>query len=539
MAQSHPQILTFNREGRRNYKRLFTDVSAFSLLAVICAFPMASEASSHREAPGITESPKVDGTDFYMFRSYEPGRENYVTFIANYIPLQAPYGGPNYFTMDPDALYEIHIDNDGDAVEDLTFQFDFDNNLVNGNGITLDIGGVTNAIPLRYAGQIDTPEDPNQSEVESYTLSLVTGDRRTGTVQTINSPSGNSFGKPIDYVGTKTLPDYESYADQFIFDISIPGCSEMGRVFVGQRAEAFAVNLGEVFDLVNLVPLEGGIENSRENDDLVGKLNVTSLAIEAPIECVTGDGNGVIGAWTTASLPQAAINDPLPTYEQTTQYGGAFVQVSRLSAPLVNEIVIGLPDKNLFNAAEPTLDGALADYVTNPTFPALIDVLFRDALGADDNIAPSNLPRQDLVAAFLTGLPNFNQQATVTASEMMRLNTAVPPTPRDQQSSFGVVAEDLAGFPNGRRPGDDVVDIELRVAMGALCHPVPLGAELGVEGAMEDTDSDLINLGYCTPEDAPVGDQPFIDGAPISASELRNEFPYLNTPLPGAGGDTN
>ena len=143
------------------------------------------------------------------------------------------------------------------------------------------------------------------------------------------------------------------------------------------------------------------------------------------------------------------------------------------------------------------------------------------------------------MAAFLTGLPGFNQQATVTASEMMRLNTAVPPTPRDQQSSFGVVAEDLAGFPNGRRPGDDVVDIELRVAMGALCHPVPLGAELGVMGAVEDTETDLINLGYCTPEDAPVGDQPFIDGAPISAAELKNEFPYLNTPLPGAGGTTN
>lgn len=119
---------------------------------------------------------------------------------------------------------------------------------------------------------------------------------------------------------------------------------------------------------------------------------------------------------------------------------------------------------------------------------------------------------------------------------MMRLNTAVPPTPRASQNPLGVVAEDLAGFPNGRRPGDDTVDIALRVAMGALCHPVPLGAELGVEGATEDTDSDLVNLGYCDPEDAPVGNQPFTDGAPISATELMAVFPYLNTPLPGAGG---
>lgn len=517
--------------------RASTMLLAASAAALMALTSIPADASSHREAPGITERPKVDGTDFYMFRSYEPGRADYVTFIANYQPLQAPYGGPNYFTMDPDAIYEIHIDNDGDAVEDLTFQFDFDNSLRNGTGITLDIGGVTNAIPLRYAGPITSPNAATQGELESYSLTLRTGDRRTGASQPITGSLGANFAKPIDYVGTKTLPDYESYADQFIYDVTIPGCSAQGRVFAGQRAEAFAVNLGEVFDLVNLVPLEGAIENSRANDDLVGRANVTSLAIEVPIACLTGSGNGTIGAWTTASLPQAAINDPLPTYEQNTLHGGAFVQVSRLSAPLVNEIVIGLPDKDLFNAAEPTIDGALAEYVTHPTFPALIDILFRDALGADDNIAPSNLPRTDLVAAFLTGIEGLNQQATVTGSEMMRLNTAIPPTPRETQSNFGVVGEDLAGFPNGRRPGDDVVDIELRVAMGALCHPVPLAAELGVAGAVEDTDSDFINLGFCTPDQAPVGDQPFIDGAPIDARELRNSFPYLNTPLPGAGGE--
>jgi hypothetical protein len=307
-----------------------------------------------------------------------------------------------------------------------------------------------------------------------------------------------------------------------------------GKVFVGQRAEAFAVNLGAIFDLINLVPLEGSIENVRANDDLVGEFNVTSLALEVPIGCVTGEGNGVIGAWTTASLPQGQVEDPSPTYAATSVFGGAFVQQSRLSNPLVNEVVIGLPDKDLFNAAEPTQDGALAVYVTNPTLPALIDILFRDALGATSNIAPSNLPRQDLVTAFLTGFPGVNQLATVTPSEMMRLNTAIPATPRANQNPYGLVAEDLAGFPNGRRPGDDTVDIALRVVMGALCHPLPLGTELGIEGAVEDTDSDLINLGLCAPADAPVGNAPFIDGAPISAAELQNAFPYLNTPLPGA-----
>ncbi|MAP96204.1 MAG: hypothetical protein CMK07_14760 [Ponticaulis sp.] len=495
------------------------------------ALGLTAYASSHREAPGITETPKVDGTDFYMFRSYETGREEYVTFIANYQPIQAPVGGPNYFTMDPEALYEIHIDLDADAVEDLTFQFDFDNTLANGTGVTLDIAGETVPIPLRAAGH---PDDA-LGESESYELYLVSGDRRTGSRTSLGT-----FGKPFDNAGTKTIPDYPSYAASFISEFSMDGCLAEGRVFAGQRAEAFAVNLGAIFDLVNFVPVDGdvplddngttfpgGITQDRANDDLVGKANVTSLAIEVPIECLNDD-DGIIGAWTTASLPQATIQDPSPTYEQPEAVGGAYVQKSRLSAPLVNEVVIGLPDKNLFNAAHPTQDTALATYVTNPTLPALLDILFRDAvngsLGTDiENLAPQNYPRNDLVAAFLTGVDGLNQPVDVVASEMMRLNLGIAPVPAAQQSTFGVAGDDLAGFPNGRRPGDDVVDVALRVVMGRLCHPVPIN---GV-----DTD-----LGLCTPEDAPVGTVPFTDGAPISATELKTSFPYLNDPIPGASG---
>jgi hypothetical protein len=508
--------------------------TASTLCSVAALISGASLASSHREAPGITEQPKIDGTDFYMFRSYEPGRSDSVTFIANYQPIQAPYGGPNYFTMDPDALYEIHIDTDGDAVEDVTFQFDFDNNLVNGTGATIMAGGLSLPIALRAAGQVTGPMSPNLGETEQYTLSLVQGDRRTGTTTDIGT-----YDKPLDNVGNKTIPDYEAYASQFIQTVSIPGCSTTGRVFVGQRAEAFAVNLGEVFDLVNFVPIDGaeplnedgatfpgGITQDRANDDLVGRANVTSIALEVPFECLGDDGDGIIGGWTTASLPQAEIEDPSPTYEQTSLYGGAFVQQSRLSAPLVNELVIGLPDKDLFNAAEPTQDSALADYVTNPTLPELLNVLFLDAvngtLGTDfETLAPTNFPRTDLVAAFLTGIEGLNKPAGVVPSEMMRLNFNIEPTPRAQQSTFGVAGDDLAGFPNGRRPGDDTVDIALRVVMGRLCHPVPI--------AGEDTD-----LGLCEPEDAVVGTVPFTDGAPISATELRNSFPYLNTPIPGS-----
>jgi len=511
-------------------------------------------SSSHREAPGITETPKIDGTDFYMFRSYETGRQDYVTFIANYQPLQAPYGGPNYFTMDPDAIYEIHVDNDGDAVEDLTYQFRFDNNLANGTGVTLNIDGKDLSIPLRVAGQITGAGSAAQGETENYTLTLIEGDRRSGQRSAIKKAGGSAnFAKPLDYFGQKTFPNYASYADGFIHNTAIPGCAAGGRVFVGQRAESFAVNLGEIFDLVNLVPIEGdsarfandgggfpgGITQDRANDDLIGKANVTTLALEVPIACLTGTGNGVIGAWTTASLPQASLEDPLPNYEQGALFGGAFVQQSRLSAPLVNEVVIGLKDKDLFNAAQPTQDAALADYVTNPTLPALLNILFRDAVNATlgtsiSDLAPSNFPRNDLVTAFLTGFPGLNQQSTVTASEMMRLNTGIPATPRAAQSPFGVVGEDLAGFPNGRRPGDDVVDIALRVVMGALCHNVPLGAELGIAGAVEDDASDLVNLGLCSPSDAPVGNVAFTDGAPLSSRDMRDTFPYLNTPLAGS-----
>lgn len=492
-------------------------------------------ASSHREAPNITELRKVDGTDFYMFRSYESGRDGFVTLIANYQPDQGPGNGPNYYTLDPDALYEIHVDSDGDAVEDLTFQFKITNALRNGTGITLNVGGKTLPIALRQGGQISAGNDANLGETESYSLTLITGARRGGsrTAVTNASGGGTSFTKPVDYIGQKTLPSYAAYANQFIYNVNFPGSCGAGRVFVGQRAEAFAVNLGGTFDLVNYVPVDGtqfpgGIMQSRMNDDLVGKKNVTSFAVEVPIACLKGAGNGVIGAWTTASLPQALVRRTAPTYGQPALQGGAYAQVSRLGMPLVNELVIGLPQKDLFNAVKPTADSALADYVTNPTFPALLDALFRapvnSTLGTSfSNIAPNNFPRNDLVATFLTGIRTLNQQAKMTASEMLRLNTGVPVTPRDAQSPLGVAGDDLAGYPNGRRPGDDTVDITLRVAMGRLCHPVP------INGTPTD-------LGLCTPANAPVGTAPFTDGAPLSAADVQDAFPYLNTPIAGSPG---
>lgn len=525
-------------------------VSAF--VGALCAttLPMLAGASSHREAPNIARLPTVDSTDFYLFNSYETARNGYVTILANYLPLQDAYGGPNYFALDSAALYEIHIDNDGDALEDVTFQFRFKNRLANDSkGIKLPVGAdgaqENVAVPLKNVAMVSVQDASALNFNESYTLTVVRGDRRRGDRSEITHATSGAteFGKPYDFVGTKTfgsVTQYEQYARSFIHDIKIPGCNGSPRVFVGQRDEPFAVNLGKVFDLVNFVPVEGdsapgagdgggfpgGVTQDPANDTIADK-NITTIALEVPAACLTGEGNGVIGGWTSASLRQARILNPRPTFAKPEINGGAFTQVSRLSAPLVNELVIGLPDKDRFSASEPKDDGQFAIYVTNPTLPALLDVLFRDVvnntLGTNiPNLAPQNFPRDDLAAAFLTGFPGVNQMKKVTPSEMLRLNTKIAPKPAALQSPFGVAGDDLAGFPNGRRPGDDVVDIALRVVMGRLCYPVP------IQGAPTD-------LGLCTQAQAPVGNAPFTDGAPISAADFDDEFPYLRTPLPGDG----
>lgn len=472
----------------------------FLLVATAAAVVFTTAVpSSHREAPAITAQPKVDATDFYLFTSYEPGREGFTTMVANYLPLQDPVGGPNYFTLDPEALYEIHIDNDGDAVEDVTFQFQFRQAL---RDLSVPVGPPGNrkdiSVPFVNLGPITAGNQSALNIVERYTLSVVMGDRRSGTVLPVKrlQDGATTFQKPVDNIGTKSLPNYANYASKFIYDIELPDGS-VGRMFVGQRKDSFVVNLGETFDLVNLQNPLGPVDGA--SDDLAGK-NITSMILEVPTTFLTGGSQPVIGAWTSASLRQARILNPRPTYDKPQISGGAFTQVSRLGSPLVNEVVIGLPDKDRFNASEPKDDAQFLDYVTHPSLPAILEILFGDA-GVQ---APTLFPRADLVAAFLTGVDGFNDNGAV--GEMLRLNTAIAPTRAAQQSNLGVLGGDLAGFPNGRRPGDDVVDIELRVAMGALLDPAL----------------------------APSGQLPFTDGAIIDASFFDEAFPYLRTPLPGS-----
>ena len=421
------------------------------------------------------------------------------------------------------------MDNNGDGKEDLTFQFRFKNELANnGAGITLPIGGKNVSIPLRQAGAVSNVPGAPLSYTESFTLNVVRGDRRSGSRAAVtNASGGTTFGKPIDYIGTKTFPgnSYEGYANSYIQAINIPGCATPGKVFVGQRKEAFSVNLGAIFDLVNapaaFITNEANAAAAGKFGDLENK-NVTSLALEVPATCLTQGSEKVIGGWTTASLRQGRLLNGAPGsgLQASEKAGGAWVQVSRLGMPLVNEVVIGLKDKDKFNANKPVNDAAnFADYVTNPTLPALLESLF----GAK---APTNFPRTDLMTAFLTGLPTVNRPANVTGlgvggplSEMLRLNTSIAAKPAAAQNALGVAAGDTAGFPNGRRLGDDVVDVSLRVAMGALC--VLTG------------DTDSLKVG-CKPADAQSGGVAFVDGVRANATDFQQVFPYLNTPLAGA-----
>lgn len=484
-------------------------LAAVNLLGAL--YSAEAMASSHREAPFITRHPKVDGTDFYMFRSYETGRAGYVTLIANYAPLQDAYGGPNYFSLDPDALYEIHIDNNGDAKEDLSFQFRFTNTL---KDLQVPVGGKQVSVPLMNIGPIASVNAGTLNVRETYTVTAVNNGRRGHSRSPItNMDTGAaSFDKPVDNIGQKSIADYAGYAAKHMYNIRIPGCQQAGRMFVGQRREGFGVNLGETFDLVNIKAPATAFDPNAEDKGLntISDKNITSLALELPISCVTAGNEAVIGAWTTASLRQGRLLNPMPNSDNrsASKEGGAWTQVSRLGMPLVNEVVIGLKDKDRFNHSQPKDDGQFLSYVSNPTLPALLEILF----GSAGVKAPTNFPRNDLIGAFLTGVDGLNKPANVKPAEMLRLNTTTAAQPKGKQNRLGVIGGDNSGFPNGRRPGDDVVDIELRVAMGRLC---------------------TLGIG-CSATDAPSGKLDFTDGALVNDTQFDASFPYLRTPIAGS-----
>ena len=450
-------------------------------LTAAVAWTISPGASSHREAPLISGDPLADNTDVYAFVS--PERPDRVVLMANVIPLQFPSSGPNFWRFDDNVLYEIMVDNTGDAVEDITFQFRFTTQTRNPNTFLYNTGPVTSL------------NDPNLNVRQTMTVNRVIGPRRGSHVNTLAS------GLPVmpANVGVSSMPDYNALGSGIS---SIP--TRDLRVFAGPRDEGFYVDLGATFDLLQLRSLVTG--RGMPIDSLAG-YNVHTIAIEVPITDLTPNGmrpanasdpNATIGVWATNSRQAVTTR----TGGGLTT-GGDWIQVSRLGNPLVNEVVLPIGLKDAFNGLEPTGDAAALSFVTNPIVPQLMQALF--------GVQTPPTPRNDLVTIFLTGIPGLNQIGTnPRPSEMLRLNTAIPPTARPHR--LGVLGGDLAGFPNGRRVGDDVVDVALQAMAGAT----PL-----------------------TPAFLRAPNNQIGDGVDANDREYLATFPFLAPPHPGRDNANN
>jgi len=412
--------------------------------------------SSHREAPGISKDPVADSTDLYAFVS--PDRPSTVTLVANYIPLETPAGGPNFYEFGSGVLYEINIDNDGDGWPDITYQFRFHTRLTTPNSF------------LYNTGPIKSLSDPTWNSKQFYSVTRV--DKRGHHVL------GRNLACPPCNVGILSTPNYEQNLGSKAVHQLLGGL----KVFAGQRAEQFYVDLGSIFDLANLRPFQeanlfgkmAGLK-AAPGVNATDKLNVHSIAIQVPISDLVRRGRPTIGVWTTASRQKVHIadedgGDGWPS--------GPFRQVSRLGNPLVNEVLIALDDKDFWNRQPPAHDKQFTHYVVHPELANLLPILYPGAFPNLAKLDKSGKPRLDLDAILMTGIPpglikGFTNFTGKVQADMLRLNTSIPPTPRRSPhfSPLGVVGGDLAGFPNGRRIQDDVVTIELR-AIAGLTYPL-------------------------------------------------------------------
>ncbi|GAB3407899.1 DUF4331 domain-containing protein [Flindersiella endophytica] len=433
-----------SRKPRFKLAVLFAAVSAVALGGLVSSGlgPSRVEASSHREAPLISGLPQYDTTDVYAFVS--PDKPDTTTLIASWLPFEDPAGGPNFYKFATDARYDVNIDNDGDSIGDITYEWTFKDSYQNRKTF------------LYNTGPVNSLTDPNLNFRQTYDLVLIEWDKGKRTTLLDDAPVAPSN------VGQASMPNYETLFNQATLT--------KGKLksYAGQSDDAFFLDL-RVFDL-----LYGGNLSEVGNDTLKG-YNVQSVALQVPTKNLTSGGDPVIGVCSTTAKRDSDDN---------------YQWVSRLCNPLVNEVVIPLKDKDKFNRTRPRDDGQFLKYVTNPELPTLIEAIYK--------IKAPKTPRNDLVQVFLTGVPGLNQPKNVKPSEMLRLNTSIPPTA--QPKRLGVLDGDKAGFPNGRRLTDDVVDIELQAVEGELVgSPNDLG--------------DAVN----------ANDVPF-----------RNTFPYLALPASGS-----
>jgi hypothetical protein len=372
----------------------------------------AAQASSHREAPLIAGAPQYDNTDVYAFVS--PDKPDTTTLIANWIPFEDPAGGPNFYQFATDGLYDINIDNNGDAKPDITYRWVFSTSYQNTGTFLYNTGPVTSLT------------DPDLNVRQTYKLYKIAGGKTTLITTGKVAPSD---------VGKASMPNYAALRSQAIVTAKDGGASITS--FAGQADDPFFLDL-RVFDL-----LYGGNLSEVGHDSLKG-YNVNTVALQVPSAAITAAGDPVVGVWSTTWRKSA---------------GGKYVQVSRLGNPLVNEVVIPLKDKDKFNASVPADDGQFLSYVTDPGLPKVIQAVY--------GIKAPAAPRNDLVSVFLTGVKGLNQPAHLTApGEELRLNTSIMPTAKPNR--LGVIGGDTQGFPNGRRLTDDVVDIALQVVEGEL-----------------------------------------------------------------------
>jgi len=463
--------------------------------------------TSHREAPGISRDPVADNTDVYAFVS--PDKPDTVTLIANYIPLQLPAGGPNFFEFGTDVLYSIYVDNDADAKADITYNFQFQTKVMNQGTFLYNTGPITSLTDSTW------------------------NVRQTYTVTRIDSKGSHVLGKnlpcPPVNIGPRSTPNYGKLARD-----AIASLSDGSKVFAGQRGEGFALDLGSIFDLLTLRPFEslsaipGPTTDYANGVNTTVNLNVHAIALQIDKKLLTSDGSNptnvldqksVIGVWAAASRQEVSVNNvdgAAPTLS------GPWKQVSRLGNPLINELFIPLGMKDYWNTQQPVNDSQFSQYYLTAEVATLMPILYPTALPAQTATSgvpngPLN-PRADLQLVLATGLPAsvlkvFQNYTGATFADMLRLNMAVPPA--TSPSRLGIVNNfpsgppDLAGFPNGRRPLDDVVDIYLQVAAG-LIYP-------------------LAKPGFTPPAAAGL----LGDGANEPRVPFLNSFPYLPNPFDG------
>jgi hypothetical protein len=445
--------------------------------------------SSHREAPAISKDPVADNTDLYAFVS--PDDPGSVTIISNYLPLQAPFGGPNFFEFGDDVLYSIHIDNDADGEPELTYEFQFTTEVRNPDTFLYNTGPITDIA------------SPNWNRRQFYSVTLVTGSRRRVLASGLPCPPCN--------IGPFSIPDYGAVAKEAIHKLG-GGLT----VFAGQRLEGFYVDLGAIFDLGDLRPFQklhlAGMANAPGVDGTHG-FGVHSIALKVPSRSLTATGmrpidpsaqSSVIGVWASASRRRATVLEPGGSAGM-----GDWVQVSRLGNPLFNEVIVPMGDKDRWNSLPASADSQFLDYVRHPELARLLPVLYP---GVFPNLQGLSAARADLVAILLTGIPSgvvpgFQNYTGPVYADQLRLNMAIPAA--KTPNPIGLIGGDAAGFPNGRRVFDDVVSIELRAVAGAT-YP-------------------LVHPSY-TP-DAAAG--LLTDGLGPNSTRYLDTFPYLGTPQSG------